>query len=172
MSARSYTSSLTQAPASTSPARDMGAFTFTSGGEWFGLPISSVFSVFTVEAFTPVPLAPPEIVGLINLRGTIVTAVSMRQRLGLPREAKIRGALAVGIQHEGENYALIIDDVEDVIDLMPSQRLPTPANVDTFRSALTRQIYYIEDRILSVLDLPALMAFSSGTRRMAGPASP
>ncbi|MDB5597805.1 MAG: chemotaxis protein CheW [Hyphomicrobiales bacterium] len=172
MSARPYTGSLQPAPVSTSAARDMGAFTFTSGGEWFGLPISSVFSVFTVDAFTPVPMAPPEIVGLINLRGTIVTTVSMRQRLGLAREAKICGALAVGLQHEGENYALVVDDVEDVIDLMPSQRLPMPANVDSSRNALTRQIYYLEDRILSVLDLSALMSFSSSTRPMAGLASP
>jgi hypothetical protein len=55
---------------------------------------------------------------------------------------------------------------------MLCQRLPKRANVDPFRGALTRRIYGLKDRILSVPDLPALMAFSSGTRRMAGLASP
>ncbi|MDB5651135.1 MAG: chemotaxis protein CheW [Hyphomicrobiales bacterium] len=163
MSALSEISAL--APASSRDARDIVAFTFTSGGEWFGLPISNVFSVFTVEAFTPVPLGPPEIVGLINLRGTIVTAVSLRQRLGMAPDPAIRGALAVGLQHNGENFALIVDEASDVVDLTTPRRLATPANVDAIRSAMTRQVYSLEDRILSVLDLAALLTFSGAKQR-------
>ena len=63
------------------------------GGQLFGLPISRVQDVFVPDRLTRVPLAPPEIAGLLNLRGRIVTAIDMRRRLGLDAlaEATRRG---------------------------------------------------------------------------------
>ena len=58
--------------------------TATIGGQLFGLPISRVQDVFVPDRLTRVPLAAPEIAGLLNLRGRIVTAIDMRRRLGLP----------------------------------------------------------------------------------------
>ena len=54
-------------------------------GQLFGLPILRVQDVFMPERVTRVPLAPPEIAGVLNLRGRIVTLIDMRCRLGLPR---------------------------------------------------------------------------------------
>ena len=54
------------------------------GGQLFGLPISRVQDVFKPDRLTRVPLAPPEIAGVLNLRGRIVTAIDMRGRLALP----------------------------------------------------------------------------------------
>ena len=53
------------------------------GGQLFGLPILRVQDVFVPERLTRVPLAPPEIAGVLNLRGRIVTLIDMRGRLGL-----------------------------------------------------------------------------------------
>ena len=53
------------------------------GGQLFGLPISRVQDVFVPERLTRVPLAAPEIAGLLNLRGRIVTVIDMRRRLDL-----------------------------------------------------------------------------------------
>ena len=50
----------------------------------FGLPISRVQDVFMLKDMTVVPLTIPEIAGVLNLRGRIVTAIDMRTRLGLP----------------------------------------------------------------------------------------
>ena len=54
------------------------------GGQLFGLPILRVQDVFKPERVTRVPLAPPEIAGVLNLRGRIVTLVDLRRRLDLP----------------------------------------------------------------------------------------
>ena len=58
--------------------------TVTIGDQLFGLPISRVQDVFIPDRLTRVPLAPPEVAGVLNLRGRIVTAIDMRRRLGLP----------------------------------------------------------------------------------------
>ena len=60
------------------------------GGQLFGLPIRRVQDVFMPERLTRVPLAPPEIAGVLNLRGRIVTLIDMRRRLGLPRSRRGR----------------------------------------------------------------------------------
>ena len=53
------------------------------GGQLFGLPIVRVQDVFIPERLTRVPLAPPEIAGVLNLRGRIVTLIDLRRRFGL-----------------------------------------------------------------------------------------
>ena len=57
--------------------------TFTTADQIFGLPIECVQDVFKPSRITRVPLAGPEIAGVLNLRGRIVTAIELRSRLGL-----------------------------------------------------------------------------------------
>src|SRR2546423_12151041 len=80
-------------------------------GQLFGLPISRVQDVFMPDRITRVPLAEPEIAGVLNLRGRIVTAVDMRRRLGLPPRGDDRPPMAGGIELRGESYGLLIDTV-------------------------------------------------------------
>src|SRR5437588_11985132 len=84
------------------------------GGQLFGLRISRVQDVFMPDRLTRVPLAPPEIAGVLNLRGRIVTAVDLRRRLGMAPRAGGRPAMAVGIELKGESYGLLIDSVGEV----------------------------------------------------------
>src|SRR6185312_8689540 len=78
-------------------------------GQLFGLPISQVQDVFMPDRLTRVPLSAPEIAGVLNLRGRIVTAVDMRRRLGSPPRSDGRPPMAVGIELKGESYGLLID---------------------------------------------------------------
>src|ERR1700687_5046735 len=78
------------------------------GGQLFGLPISRVQDVFMPERLTRVPLASSEIAGVLNLRGRIVTVVNMRARLGLPKAADGRPAMAVGGDFVGESSWLLM----------------------------------------------------------------
>ena len=59
-------------------------------GQLFGLPISRVQDVFMPDRLTRVPLAAPEIAGVLNLRGRIVTAIDLRLRLGMPQRTGCR----------------------------------------------------------------------------------
>jgi purine-binding chemotaxis protein CheW len=70
--------------------------------QMFGLAIDQVHDVFIASSLTTVPLAPREIVGLLNLRGRVVTAMCLRRRLGLPDRAGGKAEMAVGLEHQGE----------------------------------------------------------------------
>jgi hypothetical protein len=64
-----------------------------------------------------VPLAPPEIAGVLNVRGRILTIIDMRRRLELEVLEESRRTLVVGIEHKGESYGLLIDRVGEVLKL-------------------------------------------------------
>src|SRR5258707_5107251 len=85
------------------------------GGQLFGLPISRVQDVFMPDRITRVPLSAPEIAGVLNLRGRIVTVIDMRRRLGLPPRAGDKRLMAVGIELKGESYGLLIHTVVEVM---------------------------------------------------------
>jgi len=122
-------------------------FTVAAGDESFGLPVDNVQTVFRIGAVTPVPLGPREVVGLVNLRGKIVTSVSLRRRLQLPEAGPALGALAVGLDFRGESFALIVDRVGDVITLPETARIATAA------------VFRVADGVLAVLDLAAIFEF-------------
>src|SRR3954453_9628763 len=99
------------------------------GDQLFGLPISRVQDVFMPDRITRVPLSAPEIAGVLNLRGRIVTAIDMRRRLGLPPRRDDKPAMAVGIELKGETYGLLISTVGEVRRLGEATVEPTPVNL-------------------------------------------
>ncbi len=91
--------------------------TATIGSQLFGLPIRRVQDVFMPERVTRVPLAPPEIAGVLNMRGRIVTLIDLRRRLGLPDRTENGPVMAIGVELRGESYGLLIDAVGEVLKL-------------------------------------------------------
>jgi purine-binding chemotaxis protein CheW len=139
--------------------KETNCFIVYVGGETFGLPVDCVQTIFQIEAVTPVPLGPREIVGLVNLRGKIVTAVSLRRRLQMPDAQPAKAALAIGMEYRGENFALIVDEVGDVIFLDPQMQIALPPHLDQHRAKLTEAVYRLDQGILSMLDVGFLFDF-------------
>jgi purine-binding chemotaxis protein CheW len=139
-------------------------FTVIDGDEMFGLPVESVQTIFRIEGVTPVPLGPPEVEGLVNLRGRIVTAVSLKRRLSKTALQSVQGALAIGIEHNAENFALIVDEVGDVITCEASAQIPPPPHIDALRAKLTSEHYRLDGRILPILDMDAIFDFTERSR--------
>jgi purine-binding chemotaxis protein CheW len=81
----------------------------------YAVPVALVCDLVKPQPITVVPHAPPAVTGIFNLRGRIVTAIDLRERLGLPLRAVGAPALNVVIDHGGERYALAADDVDDVM---------------------------------------------------------
>lgn len=131
--------------------------TATIGGQPFGLPISRVQDVFVPERLTVVPLAPPEIAGLINLRGRIVTIIDMGRRLDFPVAQGKRGQMAVGIEHRGESYGLLIDAVGEVIRLPAAGREENPVNLDHRLARVSAGVHRLDGRLLVVLDVDRVL---------------
>jgi purine-binding chemotaxis protein CheW len=134
--------------------------TVTIGSQLFGLPIGRVQDVFVLNQMTRVPLAPDDIAGVINLRGRIVTAIDLRQRLGVAGDTG-RGAMAVGIEGDGESYGLVIDAVGEVLKPGIETAEPVPVNLDERLKRVASCVHRMEEGLLVVLDVDRLLDLKS-----------
>ncbi len=132
--------------------------TVSIGGEWFGIPVLTVQDVLGPQHIAPIPLAPPEVAGSLNLRGRIVTAIDPRVRLALPaREDDDARAMSVVVEHKGELYSLLIDSVGEVLDLPVDRFERNPATLDARWREVSAGIYRLDDRLLVVMDVARLL---------------
>jgi purine-binding chemotaxis protein CheW len=137
-----------------------GFVTVVTAGQLFGLKLERVRDVFVPHGLSPVPLAPPEIAGLLNLRGRIVTAIDLRRRLGLPPRGEGNATIAVGIEERGELYGLIADRVGDVLWLKASRYEVYPANLDPRWARICAGVYRLDDELMVVIDVDKVLDFS------------
>lgn len=128
--------------------------------QWFGIPVRLIHDVFSPQAITQVPLAQPEVAGVLNLRGRIVTAIDMRSKLSLPKRDGADGGMAVGIEKHGESYGLIIDQVGEVLSLDADTYERNPANLDPRWRGVSRGVYRLEGSLLVVLDVDRVLEFA------------
>jgi purine-binding chemotaxis protein CheW len=127
----------------------------------FGVQVTDIRDVFALKGLTPVPGSKPEIAGVLNLRGRIVTAIDARRRLGLPdRPQGYAGAMAVGVEHNGEAFGIIVDSVGEVLRLPDAQCEPNPVNLDANWKIISQGVYRLEGKLLIILDIDRLLAFA------------
>jgi purine-binding chemotaxis protein CheW len=131
--------------------------TLTVGEQLFGVPIDRVRDVFVPERLTRVPLAPPEIAGVLNLRGRIVTGINLRSRLGMQAGRTGPAPLALGIECKNESYGLLIDAVGDVVKLPARDWEANPVNLDPALAPLSAGIYRLPGRLLVILDIDRVL---------------
>jgi purine-binding chemotaxis protein CheW len=127
------------------------------GGQLFGLPIRRVQDVFIPERLTRVPLAPPEVAGVLNLRGRIVTLIDMRCCLGLEQRADAGPPMAIGVEWRGESYGLLIDSVGEVLKLDDAAREPNPINLDARLARVSAGIHRLEGQLLMLVDVDCVL---------------
>ncbi|MGE0443293.1 MAG: chemotaxis protein CheW, partial [Gemmatimonadales bacterium] len=107
--------------------------TFQVADLFFGIEVLQVQEVIRSLEMTRVPLAPPCIEGLINLRGQIVTAIDLRTRLGLPIRENEEPPMNVVVRTDDGALSLLVDAIGDVIETndeafeRPPETLPADA---------------------------------------------
>jgi purine-binding chemotaxis protein CheW len=131
------------------------------GGQLFGLPIARVQDVFMPERMTRVPLSSPDIAGILNLRGRIVTVIDMRCRLGVPQQKSEQPPMAIGIECRGESYGLLIDDIREVMTLPDSMRETNPINLDPLLAQVSSGVIRLDSQLLVVLDIDRVLQVSA-----------
>lgn len=131
----------------------------TIADQLFGIPVLQVQDVLGKQNVTIVPLAPTEVSGSLNLRGRIVTAVNVRQSLGLEKIEHLESYrnMSVVVEHEGELYSLIIDKVGDVLSLEKDNFEDNPATLDPVWLSVSAGIYRLEKNLMVILDVAKLL---------------
>lgn len=133
---------------------------FRVASQLLGVPVNVVQEVLNPQTIAATPLARREIAGLLNLRGQIVTAVSLRRRLGLPDLPPDQRSMNVVVQHRGESYSLLVDDVGDVINIASHLLEPAPRTVSQQWKQVSTGIFRLEKGLFVVLDVAQLLTLN------------
>jgi purine-binding chemotaxis protein CheW len=143
------------------PANDVAEccayVTLMLGDQLCGVPVLAVRDVLAGQSIARIPLAPPEVAGNLNLRGRIVTAIDLRQRLHLsPRPANAK-PMSVVTELGSELYALLVDQVSEVVSLRAADMERNPPTLPPIWAEHSVGIYRVSDRLMVVLDVEKLL---------------
>jgi purine-binding chemotaxis protein CheW len=130
---------------------------FELAGEIYALPVASVEEIQRISFLTRVPFSPAPIRGITNLRGRVLAVVDLRVRLGLPRaEVHVQNRIVV-VESRQRSIGLLVDAARQIVKILPSRILPTPADVRTNQSDFLRGVYPREEDLLILLDLERVL---------------
>lgn len=129
--------------------------TFALDDARYGVDVLRVREVLRTALGPRVPLAPDDVVGLLNLRGRVVPVVDPRVPLGLPTRALPPEATLVVVHVHDEDVALVVDALGDVVDADEDTFAPAPETLDASVRSLVRGAHVLADGLLHVLDLDA-----------------
>lgn len=132
---------------------------------YFGIEVLQVQEVIRSQIMTRVPLATRSVRGLINLRGQIVTAIDLRERLGLPPLDDGREPMNVVVRTAEGAVSLLVDEIGDVLETEAEQYEEPPETLPAWARELITGVYKLPDRLLLVLDTEkTLMLDAAGAR--------
>ena len=131
--------------------------TFRLQEEEYGLDILQVQEIKNYTRITPIPNTPPYIKGAMNLRGTVVPIVDLRQRFNMPATEYSQYTVIIVVNIGGRVVGLIVDAVNDVLNVREEDCEPPPSlgsDVDvSFMSGLAKK----EDRLITLLNIESLI---------------
>ena len=127
--------------------------TFWLDGDLYGVEVAHVQEVLKSQGLTRVPLAPPAVAGLINLRGQVVTAIELRERLGRPPRPEGTDAVVIVVRLHGEAVSLLVDAIADVVDVDPADFEAPPDTLDGAGRDLIRGAFKLDGQLLLALDV-------------------
>ena len=143
------------------PTRTTTSFAATSGqlatfrldGDLYGVEVEHVQEVLRSQQLTRVPLAPRAVAGLINLRGQVVTAIELRERLGRPARPEGTDAVVIVVRLDGEAVSLLVDSIADVVDVDAADFEAPPDTLEGQARDLIRGAYKLDGQLLLALDV-------------------
>jgi purine-binding chemotaxis protein CheW len=125
---------------------------FFLDGLRFGVDVQKVQEVVPYQEMTRVPLAPPTVQGLLNLRGQIVTGIDLRRRLELTERPE--GSLPMNVVLRGEDspVSFLVDDIGEVIEVVAEACERPPETLRGRVRELIEAVYPLPDELLLILD--------------------
>ena len=152
------TTDVLERPAAVDDEEERAFVTLTVANQLCGIPVLGVRDILGEHKITRIPLAPPEIAGSLNLRGRIVTAIDLRQRLRLPAAPADQPRMSV-VAEPGV-YALLVDQVAEVMSLKASSFERNPPTLPPPWAQFSSGIYRLDGALLVVLDVGKLLALN------------
>lgn len=132
------------------------------------LDAAGVQEVIRLGPVTPVPYAPEEVLGIINLRGKIVTVVDLGLRLGFAKAAGGGDSRIFIIEDRNEFIGLLVDRVDEVVEVERDQWQAPPANVNWGQARFFQGVCRARGRVITLLDAGQILKQRNDDEQISG----
>jgi len=132
----------------------------TLGGELFAIDLRHVREVFELESVTPVPGMPSTLVGVANLRGTVMPLADLRSSLGIPTTTSL--PFVVVVRHGQRQVGILIDAVPEIRTIHPDDLLNVTSSGLSESRPFLSGLAKIEERMSGMMDVEKLLACVEG----------
>jgi purine-binding chemotaxis protein CheW len=132
--------------------------TFRLNQETYGINVMQVQEVLRVTEIAPVPGAPDYVLGIINLRGNVVTVIDTRERLGLSSKEVDDSTRIVIIESDKQVVGILVDSVAEVVDLRMSEVESAPNVGNDESSKYIQGVATRNGELLILVDLNKLLS--------------
>lgn len=140
------------------PPTQLELLTFQIAGEQYAIDIEHVVEIIAPRPITRVPNADPSVVGILSLRGTIVTVIDVRSRLQHRRNVtKTADARIIVAEHEGEDVGFEVDRVQRVVKVEAQEVDPPPVVHTSENDDAVRGVFRHGETLTMLLDLEKLL---------------
>jgi len=129
---------------------------FLLGNQKFALTVSKLKDVISLSKITPIPLAPKQIMGTINLRGRVVTIFDIEKILNF-HNPETKNMMISIIEHEDHLYGFLVSKVLSVIELENDEINTTPGNVSQTWTSISKGICEREGDLIVIIDIDAFL---------------
>ena len=135
----------------------MRAAIISLGGTLFMIDLKNVREVFIVESITPVPGMPSGLIGVTNLRGTVIPLLDLRPMFGLSAETALRHAVVA--KHGNRQVGVLVDSVPEIRTIAKDELLPAPAGTGEGAFPFVSTVVKLQDRLRGVLETSMMLSY-------------
>jgi len=131
--------------------------TFTLDTEEYGIDILKVQEIKGNVATTRVPGSPPEVAGVLNLRGTVVPILDLRRKFALPEIVYDQFTAIIVVVVKDRVMGMIVDRVSEVMNIPAADIQPSPDFGNSMSSATIQGMAKVGDKLVILLDIEAVL---------------
>lgn len=132
---------------------------FSLQNENYAIPLLSVREVIAMPEVTPVPQSPAHFVGIMNLRGQIISILDLRQKFGLKPQFNPETSVVI-LDLDGSSLGVVVDSVNSVINPTETELSDPPDLEQTKNSEAIIKIYRDKNSMILILDVWKMLSKS------------
>ncbi len=136
---------------------DMELATFYVGGALCGINILNIQEINKHFDITSVPQSSDYVVGILNLRGKIVTIIDLGKKLELSEIKQEKENRNIIVNSNDEHIGLLVDSISDVVDSTEDQVEPPPSNLNGIKGKYFSGVLKTEDKLIGVLNIEEVL---------------
>ncbi|MBL4902483.1 chemotaxis protein CheW [Desulfocapsa sp. AH-315-G09] len=131
--------------------------TFLVGDALCGMDILKIQEINKLIDMTSVPQAPSYVLGILNLRGQIITSIDLSKKLGLGETNLSNDPRNIIVNSKGEHIGLLVKKISDVVQADTSKFEPPPSNMGGIQGEFFTGVYKTKDKLIGILDVEKVL---------------